>query len=205
VNGLIRHRPDLAALPRAGLVHRLDKDTSGLLVVAADTGTFKRLTRALAKREISRRYRAIAEGVMTGGRTVDAPIGRDPRNRLKQRVLDEGRPAVTRVRVLERFRAHTYLEAELETGRTHQIRVHMSAIGHPLVGDPRYGARGRLPPRPSDMLIQAIREFRRQALHAWRIAFDHPATGRHIELESELPADFARLLRVLRSDAADVA
>jgi len=200
VNGLVRHRPGLAALPRAGLVHRLDKDTTGLLLVGANPFTLLHLSKALARREVNRRYRAVAEGVLTGGRTVEAPIERDPSNRLRQRVGATGRHAVTRVRVLDRYRAHTLIEAELETGRTHQIRVHMSAIGHPLVGDTRYGARGRLPPAPRDELTAIVRAFRRQALHACRLAFVHPRSGQMLEHASPDPADLEGLISALDDD-----
>ena len=205
VNGLLQIIPTLAALPRAGIVHRIDKDTSGLLVVAKSTESLRRLTRALSRHDVTRRYRAVIEGVLTGGRTIDAAIARDPGNRLRQRVADAGRPAVTHVQLLERFRAHCFITAELETGRTHQIRVHLSSIGHPLVGDHRYGARGRLPTRPSMELLEAIRGFRRQALHAAELEFAHPITEEPLRFESPLPDDLVQLLAALSRDRADSA
>lgn len=201
VNGLIAHRARLAALPRAGLIHRLDKGTSGLLLVAASERAFKRLSEALAKREVRRHYLAIVEGTMTGGREIEAPIGRDPRNRLKQQVREQGRYALTRVRLRERFRRHSLVAAQLATGRTHQIRVHLAAIGHPLVGDRTYGSRGVLPGGASSELIEVLRGFDRPALHAHRLAFAHPTEGRTIEVEVDPPADFARLADCLRRDA----
>ena len=200
VNGLLQIRPALAALPRAGIVHRLDKDTSGLLAVAASSVALRTLSDALSRHEVTRRYRAVVEGVLTGGRSIDAPIARDPDNRLRQRVASAGRPALTRVQVIERYRAHCLVNAELATGRTHQIRVHLASIGHPLVGDRRYGARGRLPPRPSVELLAAIRGFQRQALHAAELAFKHPVTGAALAFESPLPQDLTQLIACLRSD-----
>jgi 23S rRNA pseudouridine1911/1915/1917 synthase len=200
VNGLLRIRPALAALPRAGIVHRLDKDTSGLLIVAKSSTASRELTAAIARRDVSRRYRAVVEGVLTGGRTIDAPIGRDPGNRLRQRVASTGRSALTRVHVLERYRAHGLVTAELETGRTHQIRVHLSSIGHPLVGDRRYGARGRLPARPSMELLEAIRTFHRQALHAAELEFLQPMTGEMLSFEAPMPADMLHLIECLIRD-----
>jgi 23S rRNA pseudouridine1911/1915/1917 synthase len=200
VNGLLAHRPGLAALPRAGLVHRLDKDTSGLMIVAASPAALRDLIAALAERRIERRYCAVAEGVLSGGRDIEAPIGRDPHDRLRQRVVEGGRFALTHVRVRERFRAHTLVEAKLSTGRTHQIRVHLSAIGHPLLGDRRYGARGRLPPAPSPLLVATVQAFRRQALHAEGLSLRHPLTGAVLAFESPPPADFLHLLAALRED-----
>jgi len=203
VNGLLQILPELASLPRAGLVHRLDKDTSGLLVVAKTTAALRRLTGALSRRDVTRRYRAVVEGILTGGRTIDAPIGRDPSNRLRQRVASIGRPALTRVHLVERYRAHCLITAELATGRTHQIRVHMASVGHPLVGDRRYGARGRLPTRPSVELLEAIRGFGRQALHAAELEFAHPMTDAPMRFASPLPEDLVRLLASLVRDRAD--
>jgi 23S rRNA pseudouridine1911/1915/1917 synthase len=202
VNGLLQILPALAALPRAGIVHRLDKDTSGLLVVAKTALALRHLTAALARRDVTRRYRVVVEGILTGGRTIDAPIGRDPSNRLRQRVASIGRPALTRIHLIERFRAHSLVTAELATGRTHQIRVHLSSIGHPLVGDRRYGARGRLPARPSVELLEAIRGFRRQALHAAELAFAHPITGAQMSFVSPLPDDLTHLIASLSRDRA---
>ncbi|MXX29204.1 MAG: RluA family pseudouridine synthase [Gammaproteobacteria bacterium] len=201
VNGLLHYRCVQIELPRAGLVHRLDQDTSGLLVVAATRQAQRRLAEAVAQHRIARRYLGIAEGVMTGGRAIDKPIGRDPHHRTRQRVRGDGRPARTRVGVRQRFRAHTYVSAELETGRTHQIRVHLASIGHPLVGDRRYGARGRLPRAPHPEVVLTVRGFQRQALHASELAFDHPATGERCEFRSPLPKDMAELLAVLTLDA----
>ena len=200
VNGLLHHRPDLGKLPRAGIVHRIDMHTSGLLVVAATLAAQRVLAEAIAAHVVGRRYFAVAEGEMIAGSTIDRPIGRDRRNRLRQQVREDGRPAVTRVRVKERYRAHTAIEATLETGRTHQIRVHMASIGHPLVGDVRYGARGRLPRAPHPEVILTLRGFTRQALHAAALEFDHPASGVRCAFEAPLPRDLAELVAVLRQD-----
>jgi 23S rRNA pseudouridine1911/1915/1917 synthase len=182
-------------------VHRLDKDTSGLLLVARSLASQKTLTAALERRHIKRTYQAICQGVLTGGGSIDAPIGRHPRERTRMSVVDGGREARTRYRVLERFRAHTLCEIELETGRTHQIRVHMAHIRAPLVGDPVYGGRPRLPPRPSDELRFALQSFRRQALHAVRLELAHPASGEALRFESALAPDLRALLEQLRADA----
>lgn len=202
-NALLHLDPSLAALPRAGLIHRLDKDTSGLLIVARTLTAQAALAARLERREIRRTYRAICQGVLTGGGVVDAPIGRHHRDRLRMAVTDSGRPARTRYRVLERFRAHTYIELDLETGRTHQIRVHMASLRAPLVGDPLYGGRPRLPPKPTDALRERLQAFRRQALHAVRLELEHPLTGQPLRFESPLPADFQSLLAALRADAAE--
>jgi 23S rRNA pseudouridine1911/1915/1917 synthase len=200
-NALLHRYPELEMLPRAGLVHRLDKDTSGLLLVARTLQSHTALTAALERREIKRTYRAICQGVLTGGGTVDAPIGRHRRERTKMAVTDGGRAARTRYRVLERFRAHTYCELELETGRTHQIRVHMAHIRAPLLGDPVYGGRPKLPPAAGDELRAALQAFRRQALHASALELSHPKTGAKLAFESPLAPDFAAVLALLRADA----
>jgi 23S rRNA pseudouridine1911/1915/1917 synthase len=201
-NALLNRYPELALLPRAGLVHRLDKDTSGLLLVARTLPSHTALTAALERREIKRTYRAVCQGVLTGGGSIDAPIGRHRRERTKMAIVENGRAARTHYRVIERFRAHTYCEIELETGRTHQIRVHMAHIRAPLLGDPKYGGRPKLPPAPSDELRAVLQGFRRQALHASRLRLVHPVRRSALELESPVPADIERLLAQLRADAA---
>jgi len=200
-NALLGHDPSLAALPRAGLVHRLDKDTSGLLVVARTLEAHTALSRQLLARTVSREYLAVSVGVMTGGGTVDEPIGRHRTDRLRMAVRRDGRRAVTHYRVLERFRAHTLLKVKLETGRTHQIRLHLMHLKYPILGDPVYGGRFMSPRGAGEELIESLRGFRRQALHAGALAFDHPRTGARLSLESPPPPDLARLLEVLRRDA----
>jgi 23S rRNA pseudouridine1911/1915/1917 synthase len=186
MNALLHHAPQLAAIPRAGIVHRLDKDTSGLLVVAKTLAAQTDLVRQLQARTVKRHYLALVHGALAKDGTVDAPVGRHPVHRTKMAVLERGREARTHYAVRQRFARATLLECRLETGRTHQIRVHMAAIGHPLVGDPAYGKR-----RSGDVRLDA---FPRQALHAWRLALVHPATGAQIAWESPLPADMAALL-----------
>jgi 23S rRNA pseudouridine1911/1915/1917 synthase len=199
-NRLLALDPALAQVPRAGLVHRLDRDTSGLLVVARTVEAHTRLVAALAARQVERAYRAICVGVMTGGRTVDEPIGRHRTQRTRMTVRSDGRPAVTHFRVVQRFRAHTLLEAALETGRTHQIRVHLAHIGYPLVGDPLYGGRRRIPPASGPALLAALAAFRRQALHAARLRLAHPMSGQMMQWEAPLPADMLGLITVLDED-----
>ena len=205
LNALLHKDPDLAGLPRAGIVHRLDKDTSGLLVVARTLNAHRTLVRKLERREIRRTYEAVCQGVLTGGGEIDAPIGRHPTNRLRMAVVEQGRPARTRYRVLERFRAHTRVRIELDTGRTHQIRVHFAHIRAPLVGDPLYGGRPRLPKAPQQQLLRVLQPFPRQALHARRLEFGHPDSGEDVAFESPLPADLRDLIKALRSDAAGAA
>jgi len=183
------------------LIHRLDKDTSGLLVIARTPPAQTSLSRQLEARTMSREYLAACVGVMTGGGTVDEPIGRHRGDRLRMAVRAAGRPAVTHYRVLERFRGHTYLSVKLETGRTHQIRLHLSHIKYPIVGDPVYGGRLALPRGATPGLIETLRGFKRQALHAAALGFVHPRTGKALSLQSSVPADFAHLLAVLREDA----
>lgn len=201
VNALLYHFPELATLPRAGLVHRLDKDTTGLLVIARSPRAHTALVEQLQARRIEREYLAVVNGAPVAGGTVDAPIGRHPVDRQRMAVTPGGRSAVTHYRVLRRFRAHALLRVKLETGRTHQIRVHMAHIRLPLLGDPVYGGRPRLPPQASSGCIEAIRNFRRQALHAERLALTHPGTGERLEWRAEMPADLAELLAALGEDA----
>jgi len=206
-NALLHFDPALAALPRAGIVHRLDKDTSGLMVVARSLRAHTALTAMIATRAVSRQYAAIVRGALIAGGEVQAAIGRHPQDRQRQAVREggAGKPALTHYRVRERFRAHSLLQCNLETGRTHQIRVHMAHIGHPLVGDPLYGGGLRLPRGASPALIAALRGFGRQALHAERLAFAHPVSGEPLQFEAVPPADFLDLLATLRADAtADV-
>lgn len=202
LNALLHHVPDLATLPRAGIVHRIDKDTTGLLVVAKTLKAHTSLVNQLQKKTAFREYEAIVQGVMTGGGMVDQPIGRHPSQRTKQAVTHSGKPAVTHYRLIERFRAHTHIRVQLETGRTHQIRVHMAHIQYPLLGDQTYGGRLRLPKGATPELIEALRLFRRQALHAKKLGIEHPETGDYCEWEVPLPEDFKTMVRVLREDAA---
>ena len=201
LNALLSHDPKLAQLPRAGIVHRLDKDTSGLLVVARTLPAQTALVAMLAARDVHRRYAAIVNGVPVAGGTVDAPLDRHPTDRLRRAVREGGRPAVTHYRVREKFRAHALLQCELESGRTHQIRVHMAHAGWPLVGDPLYGRGLRLPRGATPALADALRGFKRQALHAEHLAFAHPVTGEVLAFRAEPPRDFLDLLDALREDA----
>ena len=202
LNALLHKDPDLAGLPRAGIVHRLDKDTGGLLVVARTLNAHRALVRKLERREIRRTYEAVCKGALTGGGEIDAPIARHPTHRLRMAIMERGRPARTRYRVMERYRAHTRVQVELDTGRTHQIRVHFAHIRAPLVGDPLYGGRPRFPKAPGLALLHALRSFRRQALHARRLEFRHPESGDEMVFKSPLPADFSGLVEALRGDAA---
>jgi 23S rRNA pseudouridine1911/1915/1917 synthase len=197
-NALIHHFPELSHLPRAGIVHRLDKDTSGLLAIARNEGARRALTAALAERRIGREYLAIVQGVPVAGGTIEAPIGRHPRDRLRMAVVEGGRPAVSHFRVLERFAAQALLAVRLQTGRTHQIRVHLAHLGHPLVGDPLYGGRPRFPAGASPALRAALAAFPRQALHAHRLELTHPADGRPMHFLVEPPEDLRALLAALR-------
>ena len=202
LNGLLHLDPNLSQIPRAGIVHRLDKETSGLLVVARTLAAHKSLIEQLQARSLKREYRAIAQGVMTAGGTIDQPIGRHPTNRIRMAVVASGKPAVTHYRVLERFRTHSYLRVNLETGRTHQIRVHMAHIRHPLLGDPLYGGRFRIPKGAADETIEALRQFKRQALHAQTLGLIHPESSEFVEWSAPLPDDFQLILELLRQDTA---
>ncbi len=201
-NALLALDPSLAQLPRAGIVHRLDKDTSGLLLVARTLPAHTALVRMLEQRDIHREYQAVCRGVMTAGGTVDAPIDRHPVDRVRMAVREHGREAVTHYRVIRRYRAHTHVRVQLETGRTHQIRVHLAHAGFPLVGDKLYGGRLTLPRGASEELKEALRAFPRQALHAARLALQHPVSGEELEFSAPLPADLNELLAVLERDAA---
>ncbi|MCJ8169883.1 23S rRNA pseudouridine(1911/1915/1917) synthase RluD [Atopomonas sediminilitoris] len=201
LNALLHHVPDLEHVPRAGIVHRLDKDTTGLMVVAKTIEAQNKLVRQLQARSVSRLYEAVVLGVVVAGGKVDQPIGRHPQQRQKMAVVAGGKPAVSHYRVLTRFRGHTHVRVKLETGRTHQIRVHMSYLGFPLVGDPQYGGRAQIAPGASPTLIQELREFPRQALHARFLELEHPATGKKMGWESPLPEDFRWLLTLLKQDA----
>jgi 23S rRNA pseudouridine1911/1915/1917 synthase len=201
-NALLALDPRLALLPRAGLVHRLDKDTSGLLVVARTPEALTALSAALAAREVGREYLAVCTGVMTAGGTIDRPIGRHRTQRTRMAVRSDGREALTHYRVVRRYRAHTLVRVQLETGRTHQIRVHLAHAGFPLVGDPVYGGRRRLPAGCPPRLAAALGGFSRQALHAARLTLRHPVSGREMAWESPVPPDMRQLLEALEADAA---
>ncbi len=201
LNALLHHAPELAQVPRAGIVHRLDKQTTGLMVVARDVTSHIRLVEQLQARTVSRRYSAVVVGVMPSGGTVDAPIGRHRVDRKRMAVTGQGREAITHYRVAERFAAHTLIDVRLETGRTHQIRVHMAHVRHPLVGDPVYGGRLRIPAGCGDELRETLRNFKRQALHAGRLGIVHPATGEAMEWQTALPEDMAQLVECLRADS----
>jgi len=200
LNALLHHAPELAKVPRAGIVHRLDKDTTGLMVVAKTIEAQTDLVAQLQARTVSREYECVVIGVMTAGGKVDQPIARHGTQRQKMAVVAGGKTAISHYRVINRFRAHTHVKVKLETGRTHQIRVHMSYIHFPLVGDPVYGGRLRIPPGASPELIKELREFPRQALHARRLELEHPTDGRHMSWQVPLPADMQHLLALLRED-----
>jgi len=201
VNALLAHAPELAQLPRAGIVHRLDMETSGIMVVARSLTAHHHLVAQLQARTVKREYCAVCIGAMTGGGTVDAPMGRHPRQRKKMAVLAfGGKPAITHYRVTRRFGHHTRITVNLETGRTHQIRVHMAHRHYPLVGDPLYGGRPRIPKAASAELIEALRGFPRQALHAQALGLIHPESGEEMRFECPLPADILALLDVLERE-----
>ncbi len=202
LNALLHRDPDLDKLPRAGIVHRLDKDTSGVMVVARTLPAHTALVAQLSARDVHRQYLAVVVGALVSGGTVNAAIERHPRDRLKMTVREDGKQAVTHYRLRERFRAHTALECRLETGRTHQIRVHLAHLKHPILGDPLYGGSLRLPKGASEELIAVLRGFRRQALHAQVLEFTHPVSGQLVRCEAPLPEDLQTLLAALREDAA---
>jgi 23S rRNA pseudouridine1911/1915/1917 synthase len=202
VNALLHRDPSLELLPRAGIVHRLDKDTSGVMVVARTLPAHTALVEQLSSRQVHRQYLAIVAGALVSGGTANAAIDRHPRDRIRMAVREDGKDAVTHFRLRERFRNHTALECRLETGRTHQIRVHMAHLKHPIVGDPLYGGSFKLPKGASDDLIAALRGFKRQALHAEVLEFAHPASGEPIRCSAPVPEDMQQLMKLLRADAA---
>lgn len=203
LNGLLHYYPEIAQVPRAGIVHRLDMDTTGLMVVAKTIQAQTELVSQLQDRSMGREYEAVVAGVMTGGGTVEEPLGRHSRNRQKMAVVGLGKEAITHYRVLTKFRAHTHIRLKLETGRTHQIRVHMSHINYPLVGDQLYGGRFRLPKGVTPQLLNKLKEFKRQALHAKRLELFHPVTGELMAWEVDLPEDMQHLLSRLQKDAVN--
>ncbi|QYJ74394.1 MULTISPECIES: 23S rRNA pseudouridine(1911/1915/1917) synthase RluD [Shewanella] len=200
MNALLHHCPEIEHVPRAGIIHRLDKDTTGLMVVAKTVEAQTHLVAALQARDITREYEAIVLGTMTAGGTVDAPIGRHPTKRTHMAVHHSGRPSVTHYRVAEKFRAHTRLRLRLETGRTHQIRVHMAHIGHVLVGDPVYGGRPKPPKNASPEFFEILKGFTRQALHAVRLELAHPVTMEIMSFNAPIPEDMVLLTKALRKD-----
>ncbi len=200
LNGLLALDGNLRLLPRAGIVHRLDKDTSGLMVVAKTESARQDLVKQLTDRSVSRHYLAVASGVPVSGATLDRPIGRHPADRRRMAVSDRGKPAITHVRIMQKYRAHSLVEARLETGRTHQIRVHLAWWGYPLVGDPVYGGRPRPPGGATPELSGILAEFRRQALHATALSLAHPENGRPLSWRQPPPGDFEELVNALARD-----
>lgn len=204
LNGILHHCPSVADLPRAGIVHRLDKDTSGIMVVAKTAEAQEALIEQLQERTVNRHYFALVQGVITAGATIDAPIGRHPNNRQKQAVLKEGgKEAITHYRVEQRYRAQTLVRCQLESGRTHQIRVHMAHARYPVVGDRLYGGRPKLPKAAEPELIEALQQFSRQALHAYKLGLIHPTSGDYCEWEIPIADDMQHLLDLLAQDAAN--
>ena len=200
VNALLYRDPTVNTMPRAGIVHRLDKDTSGVMVIARTLPAQTKLVEMLSERDVHRQYLAVVAGPMVSGGTADFAIDRHPRDRIRMAVREDGRDAVTHYRLRERYRAHTALECRLETGRTHQIRVHMQHIKHPIIGDSLYGGALKLPKGATEDLVGALRGFKRQALHAEVLEFAHPITGQAIRAEAPMPDDMQALMKVLRED-----
>lgn len=203
VNALLHHQPNLKSLPRAGIVHRLDKDTSGLLMVAKTLQAHHSLSTQLQERSITREYLALVKGWMTAGGTIDEPLGRDPADRKRNIVREDGKHAVTHYRLEQRFKRHTLIRVKLETGRTHQIRVHMAYIRYPLVGDQVYGGRFQMPANCTEQLEQVLRNFKRQALHATRLGLQHPETDEYCEWELDIPEDMVELIATIKQNELD--
>jgi len=201
LNALLNHAPALAALPRAGIVHRLDKDTSGLMVVAKTERSRQHLIEQLQEHSVEREYLTIVNGVMVAGGTIDAPIGRHRTQRTRMAVSERGKPAVSHFRVMKKYRGHTLVQVKLESGRTHQIRVHMAHLHYPVVGDPVYGGRLKIPAGASESLKNELRHFKRQALHALKLSLIHPGTRKRVQWASSVPADMSKLMEALAQDA----
>jgi len=197
-NALLYYDSALSRLDRAGIVHRLDKNTSGLMVIARNEKSQKYLVEQLQNHSVDREYSAIVYGHMIAGGTVDEPIGRDPKDRVKQTVLNTGKDAITHYRAIDRFKSHTHVKAILETGRTHQIRVHLSHVGHSLIGDPMYGGRVRFPKKASEELKEALLSFKRQALHSKKLTLIHPISRELMSWKAALPEDMLQLLEALK-------
>jgi len=197
-NALLYYDSSLSTLDRAGIVHRLDKNTSGLMVIAKNEKSQKYLVEQLQSHSVDREYSAIVYGHMIAGGTIEEPIGRDPKDRVKQAVSVSGKEATTHYRAIDRFKSHTHVKAILETGRTHQIRVHLSYVGHSLIGDPMYGGRVRFPKKASDELKDALLNFKRQALHSKKLTLTHPISGESMSWKASLPDDMLKLLEVLK-------
>jgi 23S rRNA pseudouridine1911/1915/1917 synthase len=196
-NALLNYDSNLSKLDRAGIVHRLDKNTSGLMVISKNAKSQKFLVEQLQSHSVEREYSAIVYGHMISGGSINEPIGRDPKDRVKQAILTNGKESKTHYRAIDRFMSHTHVKAILETGRTHQIRVHLSHIGHPLIGDPMYGGRVRFPKKASLELKDELLNFQRQALHSKKLTLTHPTTGQSMSWKVDLPADMQQLLSTL--------
>lgn len=200
VNALLNHAPELAQLPRAGIIHRLDKGTTGVLVVARSLRAYHALIKQQQARQFVREYQAIVKGVLVAGGCIDAPIGRHPVQRTKMAIVANGKPARTHYRITRRFRAYTHLQVSLETGRTHQIRVHLAHQHYPLLGDTTYGGRLTIPSKSQTDFVTALQAFQRPALHAECLGFVHPVTQKFMEWKAPLPTDLQILLTALEQD-----
>lgn len=200
INALVHFEPELAHLPRAGLIHRLDKDTSGLLLIARNLISYNYLVQELAERKIIRLYQTIIQGTLISGGTINAPIGRHPQQRTKMKVMQTGREAVTHYRIIQRFKKHTHIQVQLETGRTHQIRVHLAHLRRPVVGDPVYGKKTFSMTNLSDELVQGLNDFSRQALHAAELRLVHPTQQTEMTFQAPLPTDMQHLLDLMKTD-----